>query len=71
MAQEQGDMAQAVDELWDISEHRTDLLTRAAAAIVHNFFVEDSLTSHPTNLVAAGLLIVAGADADEIRAQRP
>ena len=70
LAQEQGDMALAADELWDVSEHRIDLLTEAARTILHNFYVEDALSSHPTNLLAAGLLVVAGADAEAIRESR-
>lgn len=60
-------MALAADELWDISEHRIDLLTQAAGTILHNFYVEEPLSSHPANLLAAGLLVVAGADAEELR----
>ena len=66
LSQELGGVAEAADELDAISEERTELLSTAAGTILHNFLA-DPLSTHPTNLMAVGLLLVAGADSEDVR----
>ena len=69
LARGQGRMKKAVRQLESIGEGRTDLLTKAAASLLHNVLV-DPRTQHRTDLLAVGLLVVAGADPEQFRAPR-
>ena len=69
LARGQGRMRNAVRRLESLGEGRTDLLTQAAVALLHNVLV-DPQSQHRTDLLAVGLLVVAGADPEAMRAPR-
>ena len=64
LAFDRGRVTRAVRRLESVGEGRDDLLTRAAGTILHNVLV-DPRTGE--DLVAVGLLVLAGADPVEVR----
>ena len=65
LALEEGSIADAVAELRDIASGRTDLLAEAAGIIAGAWSTRPA-TSYGTEPIAAGLLILAGADRDAL-----
>ena len=68
LARQQGRITRAVRRLEAIGDARTDLLTKAAATILRNALL-DPTTHHRSDLLAAALIVMAGADTEEIRDQ--
>lgn len=59
---------EAIENLREIANGRTDLMTSAAGSILGGYLGEPGM-SNPVDVYAAGLLILAGVDADSIVAQ--
>ena len=65
LAQGLGRMSRAVRELQRMADHRADLLDRAAQKVLHRYEAEPEMR-HPTDLIAAGLLVAALPDVREV-----
>lgn len=59
-------MKRAVRTLESVGDGRTDLLTQAAGTILHNVLA-DPKTHHRSDLLAVGLIVMAGADLGQVR----
>lgn len=67
-AHEMADLGDSVASLTVLAGGRTDLLALAAGSILGGYLAEPGV-SHPADTYAAGLLILAGADASLIVAR--
>lgn len=65
LAREQGNIADAVEELRQIADGRSDLLAEACGIIAGAWSTQQNI-SYGTEPIAAGLLFLAGADRHQV-----